>query len=157
MLTKFAASKILYELTGRQSSTIFGSQNIYIGLSKSAPSNTGDDVTEPPATVDGESSNYSRFKLGYYSNMPDVLAYMTDPTAKGLPPSDYITNRVEIHFNVALKDWTTGSECITHVCIFNGNAADSKLIAYGELTTPITAEANTVVVIPIEGFKISIV
>ena len=151
MLTKFAASKILYELTGRKNSTIFGSQNIYIGLSTTDPANS---VTEPPATVDGESSNYSRFKLGYYQSMPDDLVYMTNPTTNN---SDFITNRIEIHFNVALKNWTTGSERITHVCIFNGNTADSKLIAYGALTTPIAAEANTVVVIPIEGFKISIV
>ena len=155
MLTKYAASKILYELTGLKQSTIFDSANIYLGLSKTEPTSTGGNVTEPAATIDGESSNYFRFKLGYYSNMPSELVYMNNPTATG-GPFDYVTNKTEIHFNVALKNWTATGEQITHVCLFNGNAATSKLLAYGALTTPITAEENTVVVIPVGGFSISI-
>lgn len=154
MLTKYAASKILYEISGLKSSTIFGGSEIYLGLSTTAPQIDGTGVSEPPATRDGESTNYSRFKLGYYSNMPTDLIYMSNPTSPSI--SATMTNKNEIHFNVALQDWTTGSDKITHVCIFNGTASSANLLAYGALNTPIQATQHTVVVIPKEGFTITV-
>lgn len=96
----------------------------YIGLSKTAPSTSGANVTEP-STSDG----YSRIKL-------DSLS---------APSNGVVKNLSDINFPESTGSWGV----ISHFVIYDSQAVGSgNLLMYGELSTPRTIEASTTLIIP---------
>lgn len=175
MITYHVSNKILNHIfctntnsTSNSSINLLTSSVVYLGLSTTEPSPeekqlSADgqtyefenwNVTEPPKNMaEGVTGGYER-KLLAASGTPTTAQLM------GTVSNGYITNAQEIHFNVATASWGT----LQYACIFDAKT-NGKLVAYGELgkmengvwvPTPITPTANTVVVIPAEGLRISV-
>lgn len=100
----------------------------YIGLSKTAPNVSGDNVTEPSTTNTG----YSRVQLTG-SNM-------------GVPSAGKISNIASISFPEATTAWFTSSSPASHYVIFDAKTG-GNLLMYNSLTQTRVIEANTVATI----------
>lgn len=98
---------------------------MWIGLSTTPPTITGDGVSEP----DG-GANYARVKL-------DML---------GQPSDGVVTNTKNIDFNESLVSWGV----VTHFVIYDAKS-EGHLLQYGALSTPRTVEAATIMTIK-EGY-----
>lgn len=99
----------------------------YIGLSTSAPASDGSGVNEPPTDA-----GYARVKL----------------TSLSEPVDGVVTNELAINFDESTASWGT----ITHFVIYDSGTADSgNLLMYGELSTPRSVEAATIMTIK-EGY-----
>lgn len=104
----------------------------YIGLSSTAPNMDGTNVGEPST-----SSGYARIKL-------DCLSEPTDGV---------VTNTLAINFDESTVSWGT----ITHFVIYDtGTAGSGNLLMYGELSTPRTVEAATIMTIKDGYLKLSV-
>lgn len=93
----------------------------YVGLSTTAPSMDGTDVTEPSSSV-----GYARIAL-------DMLSE---------PVNGAITNDDSITFNESISAWGT----VTHFVIYDAETG-GNLLMYDALTTPRAIEEATVVII----------
>lgn len=111
-------------------------QSITIGLSYTQPNRGGTGITEPDS-----STGYQRLLLG---NINQALTQLMAPAVDGT-----ITNAKNIFFNRAIAAYASP---ITHFLVFSSDT----LIAYGELTNPITVLINTVPLIEIEELTITI-
>jgi hypothetical protein len=136
MITHYFANKILPLLCGKASS-LTSVSSIYVGLSTSAPSADGTNVTEPVG------NGYARVLLG---NTSQELTQKMGTVANGHVENDEI-----IYFPEATGSWGT----ITHFCIFD-SASGGNLLAFGALNSPITPTANTIPIIRIGELTISI-
>lgn len=99
----------------------------YIGLSTTAPSVNGTNVTEPSA-----SAGYSRVKL---TNLSE-------------PATGVVTNSQAINFEESTASWGT----VTHFVIYDSaSVGEGNLLMYGQLSTPRSVEASTIMTIK-EGY-----
>lgn len=99
----------------------------YIGLSTTAPAIGGTGVNEPSADA-----GYARVELASLSE----------------PVDGVVTNTAAINFDESTASWGN----ITHFVIFDSDAVDSgNLLMYGELSTPRSVEAATIMTIK-EGY-----
>lgn len=98
----------------------------YIGLSSTAPTLTGGNVTEPNA---GE-SGYARVQL----------------TSLGAPAEGVITNTADIRFNESQTDWFGAGSPATHYVIYDAQTG-GNLLMYNELTKSRIIESNTIATI----------
>lgn len=99
----------------------------YIGLSTTAPTINGTNVTEPNA-----GAGYARVEL---TNMSE-------------PSGGVVTNEQAINFSESTASWGT----ITHFVIFDSEAVGGgNLLMYGALSTPRSVEAATIMTIK-EGY-----
>lgn len=135
MVTNYLANQFLNELCGR-SSVNFGA-SAYVGLSTTAPTITGTNVTEPSG------NGYARVLIGTQST---AATYKMAAAANGA-----ITNDQIIYFPEATGNWGT----CTHFCIFSA-VTGGNLLAYGELETSITPAANTVPLVRVGELDISL-
>ena len=95
----------------------------YIGLSTTAPTLAGGNVSEPLTA-----SGYARVEL----------ANLSEPTG------GVVTNSVAISFNESTASWGT----ITHFVIFDSATVGSgNLLMYGTLSTPRSVETATILTI----------
>lgn len=101
----------------------------YIGLSTTAPSVTGSNVSEPSTA-----SGYARVKL-------DSLS---------APDAGVVENTSNINFPESTASWGT----ITHFVIFDA-ATGGHLLMYGTLSTERVVEAATIMTIKAEFLKLS--
>lgn len=136
MITNYSANKILQALCGKVSTISLG-PTAYVGLSTTAPTAMGENVTEPSG------NGYARVMLGNYNQ---------NYTQKmGNPASGAISNSEIIYYPEATGSWGT----ITHFCIYDAQT-DGNLLAYGALTTSITPTANTIPIIRVGELDISL-
>lgn len=135
MLTYNFANKILDHMCGKSPFSSLN-QSITVGLSSTAPNRGGTGYTEP-----NSSTGYDRLLLG---NSGQALTQLMDSAVDGV-----ITNEKNIFFNRAIAAYASP---ITHFLVFSSDT----LIAYGELTTPITVGINTVPLIEIGELTITI-
>ena len=99
----------------------------YIGLSTSAPNINGAGVNEP-STLTG----YSRIEL----------------TTLSEPVNGVVTNQQAINWDESISSWGVS----THFVIFySSTVVEGNLLMYGELSTPRTVEAATIMTIK-EGY-----
>lgn len=103
---------------------------MWIGLSTTAPNNNGTNVTEPAA-----SAGYSRVKL-------DMLS---EPTV------GVVTNKTGIDFNESTASWGT----VTHFVIFDAQNG-GNLLQYGALSTPRSVEMATIMTIKSNYLNLSV-
>ena len=94
---------------------------MWIGLSSTAPNINGTNVTEPAA-----SAGYSRVKLDMMSE----------------PATGVVTNESNIDFNESTASWGT----LTHFVIFDAQN-EGHLLQYGPLSTPRSVETATIMTI----------
>lgn len=105
-------------------------EELWIGLSTTAPNINGTNVTEPAA-----SAGYSRIKL-------DML---------GEPAAGVVTNQANIDFNESTASWGT----VTHFVIFDAQNG-GNLLQFGPLSTPRTVEQATIMTIKTGYLNLSV-
>lgn len=93
----------------------------YIGLSTTAPTVAGVNVSEPSSA-----SGYKRVQL----------------TSLSAPTDGAITNSSAVSFDESTKDWGV----VTHFVIYDA-ATGGNLLIYDELSSPKTVEEDTIVTI----------
>lgn len=128
-LNTYTKNKILKSLVGKDSA--FGS-SVYLGLSSTTPNAEGGNITEPIG------NGYERVLVGSYSQ---------SGTQKfGDVSNDSITNNEIIYFPESTGSW---GNTLTHFVLFNSKTGtgDSSVLAFGELTTPVTVSAANAVVL----------
>ena len=103
---------------------------MWIGLSTTAPNINGTNVTEPAA-----SAGYSRIKL-------DMLSE---------PSVGVVTNSTSIDFNESTASWGT----VTHFVIFDAQNG-GNLLQYGALSTPRSVEMATIMTIKSNYLNLSV-
>ena len=122
-------NRILRSLVGKDSA--LGS-SVYLGLSSTTPNAEGGNITEPIG------NGYERVLVGSYSQ---------SGTQKfGDVSNDSITNNEIIYFPESTGSW---GNTLTHFVLFTTKtgAGDSYVLAFGELTTPVTVSAASTVVL----------
>lgn len=103
----------------------------YLGLSKTEPTVDGLNVTEPQT-----SANYSRVELKDLSE----------------PSAGVITNTTQIEFEESTASWGT----VTHFVVYDAETVGSgNLLCYGELSTPRSIEADTIMSVKTGYLKLS--
>lgn len=140
-ITNTAKNEILNGLVGRDNAF---ANSVYVGLSSTAPTASGTNVTEP--TTGG----YKRVLIGTYNS---------SGTHKfGTPANGAIKNSEFIYFDESTDSW---GATLTHFVLFTA-ATGGTVLGYGLLesngvATPITVEAEkTVVMFRPETLVISI-
>ena len=116
------------------SGNVFGSQKTpaiptkyYLGLSSAAPNLDGSGVVEPE-----EGTGYARVEL----------------TSLSAPLNGVVTNTAAIDFAESTAEWGT----MTHFVIYDSAAVgEGNLLMYGQLSTPRSVEASTIMTIK-EGY-----
>lgn len=104
----------------------------YIGLSTTAPDANGSNVDEPST-----SAGYKRVEL----------------TTLSEPNNGVVTNQYAVNFDESTASWGT----VTHFVIYDSPTVDSgNLLMYGELTTPRSVEASTIMTIKEGYLKLSV-
>lgn len=121
MLTYTCANALVNCLSGQTKS--YSYDDIYLGLSTTAPSRDGTGVSEPSG------NGYVRISL------KDVM---------GTPSLGSSNNSEEVHFKAATGPWGT----CTHYVIYSAKTGGA-LLAYGQLTDEISPVADTVPIIPV--------
>lgn len=106
------------------------SQAGYLGLSTTAPDQSGGNVSEPSG------NGYKR--VSYRSAM-------------GTPSGGSVTNTNEVHFNMATGPWGT----CTHYVLFSSESGGSAM-AYGALDNAITPDNEKVAIVPAGAITMSI-
>ena len=128
-LNTYTKNKILKSLVGKDSA--LGS-TVYLGLSSTTPNAEGGNITEPIG------NGYERVLVGSYSQ---------SGTQKfGDVSNDSITNNEIIYFPESTGSW---GNTLTHFVLFTNKTGtgDSYVLAFGELTTPVTVSAANAVVL----------
>lgn len=103
--------------------------SFYLGLSTSAPSATGSNVTEP------HGNGYTRIKL----------------TNLSTPSSGVVKNSIALDFPESTGSWGR----ITHFVIYDAASA-GNLLSYGALAQPKTIDADTTMTIKPGALKLSV-
>ena len=104
----------------------------YIGLSTTAPDANGGNVDEPSTTA-----GYKRVEL----------------TTLSEPNNGVVTNQYAVNFDESTASWGT----VTHFVIYDSTTVDAgNLLMYGELTTPRSVEASTIMTIKEGYLKLSV-
>ena len=101
----------------------------YIGLSTTAPTITGTNVSEPSG------SGYARVEL----------------TTLGKPSGGVVTNSASVDFPESTASWGT----VTHFVIYDA-LTGGNLLQYGQLSTPRSIEPATIMSIPANYLNLSV-
>lgn len=101
----------------------------YIGLSTTAPTITGTNVSEPSG------AGYSRVEL----------------TKLSKPSGGVVTNTESIDFHESTASWGT----VTHFVIYDA-LTGGNLLQYGQLSTPRSIEPATIMSIPANYLNLSV-
>ena len=112
-----------------------GTNDVYVGLSSSAPNPDGTGVTEPSG------GGYSRAHLLYFSEPSNGEVHNTEPVI--FPPS--------------VAQWFSDETPATHWCLFNGKSATAPLLSAGSLDEPMSIRKDVTIRIPIGGISITLV
>lgn len=117
--SNYTAQAILNALFGKTSAfgALADAPTIYVGLSSTAPTETGTNVTEP------DSGGYARVET---SASDWEAATSADPSVVG--------NAEVIDFGTASGTWLAGAN-LTHVVLYDA-ATDGNFLAAGALVTP---------------------
>lgn len=105
-------------------------ENVYLGLSSSAPSEDGTNVNEPP-----ESAGYERVKLTDLSE----------------PDNGVITNTAPIEFPESLASWNN----VRHFVLYDAPSG-GNLLMYNSLAEFRSVEASTIVMIKTGKLKLTL-
>lgn len=114
-----------------------GEKTIYIGVSKTAPTETGTNCTEPTAP------SYKRFSA------------KCDTSNWGEPNEGTISNSVAFRFDEAQESWTTAASPVTHWVIFDAETGGNMMF-YGELMRAQEIPAGAVLEIPTKGLTTTV-
>lgn len=114
-----------------------GEKTIYIGVSKTAPTEAGTNCTEPTAP------SYKRFSA------------KCDSTNWSEPNEGAISNSVVFRFDEAAESWTTAASPVTHWVIFDAETGGNMMF-YGELMRAQEIPAGAVLEIPAEGLTTTV-
>ena len=124
-LTNKYRNIIVDNLTGRKKSSetgYLGAAQIYIGLSSTAPTADGGNVTEPSSlTADGKSTGYGRTLIGKGG---EAATYKFPAAASG-----EATNAEYIYFPEALATW---GDTLRYFVLFDA-ATGGNVVAYAKL------------------------
>lgn len=101
----------------------------YIGLSTTAPTVTGTNVSEPSG------AGYSRVEL----------------TTLGKPSGGVVTNTASVDFPESTASWGTVTYFVIYDALTGGN-----LLQYGQLSTPRSIEPATIMSIPTNYLNLSV-
>lgn len=101
----------------------------FIGLSTTAPTITGTNVSEPSG------SGYARVEL----------------TTLSKPSGGVVTNTAAIDFHESTASWGT----VTHFVIYDA-LTGGNLLQYGQLSTPRSIEPATIMSIPVNYLNLSV-
>lgn len=128
--TTYTKNNILNGLVGRNNSIAY---SVYVGLSSTAPSADGTNVTEPTG------GGYERVLVGTY-NQSGTFKF-------GAPENDEIKNSDFIYFPESSGSW---GDTLTHFVLYSAETG-GNLLAYGLLqsggtATPITVDTEKTVV-----------
>lgn len=107
---------------------------LYIGLSKTAPNESGGNVTEPT------SSSYKR------------VAIAANTTNWSTASNGSISNAVVFRFPEATESWTTSSQKITHFAVYDAQTS-GNLLFYGQLAVSHEIPVGSVMEIPVGGLS----
>ena len=134
MLTDYTIKGFLEKLGG----LIQYGGSCYIGLSSTEPNVVGGGVTEPVG------NGYARALFGTNGSNSELNnAQVTD--------EGVLTNKNIIYFGEATGDW--GEQ--KYYCLFS-SATGGNLLAYGELTNPISPTSGTVPLVRVGEIKITL-
>lgn len=97
----------------------------YIGLSSSAPTDAGGNVTEPSG------NGYARVKINAFTAASDGSVH----------------NAADIVFPVSTGTWFPADRLATHWVVFDGSGAGAHVLSSGTLEVPIGIWKNTTVTI----------
>lgn len=120
MNTSYWRNKIMDDMYQASSGNQF-----YIGLSSSAPTDAGTNVTEPV------SNGYARVQITAFTQAADGS----------------IENTNDIVFPVSTGTWFPETRLATHWVLFDGAGANAHLLSAGTLEEPIGIWKNTTVTI----------
>lgn len=109
--------------------------NYYIGLSSTAPTLAGGNVTEPSTSQTG----YARVKLSSLST----------------PTDGVITNTADIRFNESQSDWFGAGKPATHYVIYDAQTG-GNLLMYNELSKSRIIESNTIATITASSLQLKL-
>lgn len=129
MTTTYFLNNIMGNVFGSKTSPSLPT-NYYIGLSTSAPTVAGGNVSEPSG-----SAGYARVRL----------------TGLSEPTNGVITNGSAISFEESTADWGT----VTHFVIYDA-ATGGNLLMYDALTASRTVETATVVMIKENSLQLTL-
>jgi len=117
--TNRTAQALLNSLFGKSSNfgALASAPTIYVGLSSTAPTESGGNVTEP------STGSYAR-----------VATAASDWNAATNADPSVIDNAEPIEFPTATADWLTGAD-LTHFVLFDASTS-GNVLASGELDTP---------------------
>lgn len=135
MITNYLKNKLLDNWFRNESYDF--PDTIYIGLSQTAPTETGGNITETVAP------SYAR------------CAILTDNTIWDSANNGSIDNSVPIRFAEAGEDWTTSASPFSHYVIFDSLTGGNALF-YGELIHTQQVPLGAIVEIPAHGLRTTI-
>lgn len=110
--------------------------NYYIGLSSTAPTASGENVTEPVPT----GSAYTRVRISSLS----------------APNNGVITNTAAINFPESTASWFPASAPATHYVIYDAETG-GNLLMYNQLTNPRIIETNTIATIKANSLYLQLI
>lgn len=119
MNTSYWRSKIMDDTYGS------ASNQFWIGLSSSAPTDAGGNVTEPSG--DG----YARVRINSFTSAVNGA----------------VKNAADIVFPISTGTWFPADRLATHWVVFDGSGASAHVLSSGTLEVPIGIWKNTVVTI----------
>lgn len=128
MTTQLFLNIVAGNVYGTETTTALPSQ-YFIGLSTTAPTITGTNVSEPSG------AGYARVEL----------------TALSKPSGGVITNTNSIDFHESTASWGT----VTHFVIYDA-LTGGNLLQYGPLSTPRSIEPATIMSIPANYLNLSV-
>lgn len=126
MITSTFGKQILQALGG-MSQQVYLTIGYYMGLSSTTPNIDGTGYTEPT------DPNYHRIKYYSATQSSDLQFPFEFVSGSG---DKAITNKFEVHFDVATENWPNQ---MTHILLFSSSGG---LLAYAPLTSPITVNTG---------------
>lgn len=130
MHTKYFIDLIMGNLFGSKVNPAIPGK-YYIGLSTATPSVDGTGVKEPSASGSG----YSRIPVDSFT----------------VPSDGIVKNNSNVEFQESTSSWGV----VTHYVVFDSSTG-GNLLFYGELTSPRTIEANSIVILKQNEIQLSL-
>lgn len=128
MNTSYWRNKIMDDMYGAVEN------QFWVGLSSSAPTDAGGNVTEPVG------NGYSRVRIPTFTQAVDGT----------------VKNASDIVFPISTGTWFPANSLATHWVVFDGSGANAHVLSSGTLEVAIGIWKNTVVTIQAEKVIISL-
>ena len=128
MTTQYFLNIVAGNVYGTETGTALPAR-YFIGLSTTAPTVTGTNVSEPSG------AGYSRVEL----------------TTLGKPSGGVVTNTASVDFPESTASWGTVTYFVIYDALTGGN-----LLQYGQLSTPRSIEPATIMSIPTNYLNLSV-